>query len=419
MDTFVIRGGNRLHGTLTVNGSKNAALKAFAAALLTSQPVRLSNVPEVEDVARIIEMLRKLGVVVRRLRQGTYSVIARHIEHGNLDPDTAKRIRASIVLTGPLLARTGAVSFPYPGGCVIGKRPIDVFEAGYRAFGARLHERKGMFHVAAKRLIGTTFFFGTVSVTGTETLMMTAVLAEGTTVLKNCACEPDVEELSKFLNACGAKISGAGSPTITIHGVRRLSGGSYSVMPDRIEAGTFLILAAATGNRLTVDRCIPGHLDSVLDVLRKMGVRFRAQKNSLTVIPPKRLTAVSVKTREYPGFPTDLQAPVCVLQTQAEGRSLIHETIYEGRLYWTEELKRMGADVRLFDPHRLEIQGPTALRGRDIESPDIRAGMAFIIAALCTRGTSTINDAYQIDRGYERIEERLKAVGASIRRVRN
>ena len=414
---FTINGGKKLSGTIAVKGAKNAALKLFAAALLTDQSVTFSNVPEVEDVQRLSELLGDLGCTVEHPDHGTYRITAANTTTTNINPEISKRLRASVVLTGPLLARMGQVSFPHPGGCLIGKRPIDVFLDGYKAMGAQITLKDDVYEITAKKLHGAEYFFGVMSVTGTETLMMAATRAQGTTVLKNCACEPEIAALAEFLNSCGASISGAGTHTITITGVSTLTGGNCAVIPDRIEAGTFAILAAATGSPLEITGCDLNHLGSLWHTLEAMGVGVAIEKNSVRIIPAVTLISSDIKTHEYPGFPTDLQAPLCVLLTQAEGASLVHETIYEGRLHWTEDLKHMGADIIAFDPHRIQIRGKTALEGKEMKSPDLRAGMAYVIAALCAQGTSTIANIYQIDRGYEKIEERLSGIGADITRV--
>ena len=417
MNKFIINGGKKLKGEIDVNGAKNDSLVILASSLLTSEPVSVERVPEIEDVKRMSELLSKLGAKVQHPEYGKYQIAANKITSTIIDREIAKRLRASIILTAPLLARTGRVDFPHPGGCVIGERPIDVFIDGYRALGAEVvHENEIYTVKSSGRLKGAKFIFGSISVTGTEAMMMAASLADGVTILKNCACEPEVESLAGFLNSCGAKITGAGTTKITIEGVKKLNGENHTTIPDRIEAGSFAILAVASGSSIKINRCNPDHLDSLLNLLEKAGAKIKTGVDSIQVSSSK-IKSVSVKTKEYPGFPTDLQAPLCVLLTQAEGQALIHETIYEGRLAWTEELKRMGANVLNLDPHRIEIKGPTKLRGREIESPDIRAGMAYIIAALCAEGESVVNNVYQIDRGYEKIEERLQKIGADIKRV--
>ncbi len=417
MSKFVINGGKKLKGSIRVMGAKNAALKAFGAALLTDKPVIIKNVPEVEDVKRMAELISKLGAEVKHSKTGEYTVIAKNLKTDLIDPEIAKKLRASVILTAPLLIRLGKVTFPHPGGCVIGERPIDVFLDGFKTLGATINFSSGLHEIKAKKLKGSKFVFSNISVTGTETLIMAASLAEGETLLKNCACEPEIISLADFLNSCGAKIEGAGTPYVRIQGVKKLNGGTYQTIPDRIEAGSFAILAAATGSNIKITDCYPDHLDSLWSLFDKAGIKFKLNKNSVEISPSSKLNSVSVKTREYPGFPTDLQAPFSVLLTQTEGQGLVHETIYEGRLNWTDELKRMGADVLNLDPHRIEIKGRTGLRGRDIESPDLRAGMAYIIAALCAEGESTIANVYQIDRGYEKIEERLQKIGADIKRI--
>lgn len=425
MPEFIINGGKKLNGIIEVKGAKNAALKAFGAALLVSQPVTIKNVPEVEDVKRMSEILIKLGADVKHVKDGEYAVTAKKLTAFSIDPEISKKLRASVVLTAPLLVRLGKVKFPHPGGCVIGERPIDVFLDGYKALGAEVVSGGDLYEISVKkprhsgrgRLKGAKFVFPNISVTGTETLMMAASLAEGETFLKNCACEPEIIYLAGFLNSCGAKIEGAGTPYIKIQGVKKLRGGVYETIPDRIEAGSFAILAAATNSNIKINNCLPEHLDSLWSSFIKAGIGVKIGKTSVEITPSADISSVSIKTREYPGFPTDLQAPFSVLLTQSEGQALVHETIYEGRLNWTEELKRMGADILNLDPHRIEIKGSTKLHGRNIESPDLRAGMAYIIAALCAEGQSVIGNVYQIDRGYEKIEERLQKIGADIKRI--
>ncbi|OGN03733.1 MAG: UDP-N-acetylglucosamine 1-carboxyvinyltransferase [Candidatus Yanofskybacteria bacterium RIFCSPHIGHO2_01_FULL_43_42] len=416
MQKFIINGGKKLKGNIEVKGAKNDALVIFAASLLTSQPIMVSNVPEIEDTKRLLELLEKLGCKVKRIKYGEYKIKADSLASYSIDPEIAKRIRASILLTAPLLVRFGKVKFPHPGGCVIGERPIDQFLEGYKSMGAKTHNRGRLHEIVAPRLKGAEFIFNNITVTGTESLIMAAVLAKGRTVLKNCACEPEVKSLADFLNSCGAKITGAGTPHIVIEGVDKLKGGTHKTIPDRVEAGSFIILAATLNSNVVIKNCEPEHLDALLSVLRLAGVNFTKKRDRVEVKSSK-LTSVNIKTHEYPGFPTDLQAPFCVLLTQSKGQGLVHETIYEGRLLWTEELKRMGANIHTYDPHRIEIKGPAKLRGREVESPDIRAGMAYLIAALCAKGRSTINNVYQIDRGYEKIEERMKKIGADIRRI--
>ncbi len=412
---FAVKGGKKLKGDIEVKGAKNAALKAFAAALLFDKPITIRNVPEVEDIKRISEIIEKGGGKVKQIRHGEYKVWGA-VKESRLDPELAVQIRASIALTGPMLAKLGKVKFPHPGGCVIGKRPIDVFLDGFRALGAKIKIERDSYDISARKLKGANYVFKQVSVTGTETIMLAAVLAQGKTILKNAACEPEIASLAEFLNQCGAKIKGAGTPRIEIEGVKRLKAKTYTIIPDRIETGTFAILAAATGSKIRIKKADPNHLDILWAMLKDMGIGVKITKTFIEISPARKLKPLDVKTHEYPGFPTDLQAPMSILLTQANGQSIVHETIYEGRLFWTEDLNRMGAHIAMCDPHRVVISGPSKLRGREIESPDIRAGMGLLTAALIAKGKTILRNIYQIDRGYEKIEERLQKIGADIKR---
>lgn len=416
---FIIRGGKKLKGEISVCGAKNSVLKAMAASFLFSKPMIIKNVPLIEDVLRMRELMEDLGAKVES-GDGMMQINTADARGTKFKKEIAERLRASIVLVGPLLARNKKVSFPFPGGCVIGKRPIDIFLDGWRAMGVKATEKKGNgFEVAAKKIKGADFTFRVVSVTGTETLMMTAVLAHGKTILRNAAMEPEIPHLAQFLNDSGAKISGAGTPTIEIVG----TGGrllhakkAFITLPDRVEAGSFLILGAALGKKIKVEKCEPEHLGALLAILREMGVPLKIGKDWVLVERPRKIKSANIQTHEYPGFPTDIQAPLAVLLTQAEGEGLIFETVFEGRFAYAEELKRMGAKILTLDHHRILVKGPSHLSGREIESPDLRAGLAFIIAALLARGESTIKNIYQIDRGYEKIDERLRKLGADIER---
>lgn len=402
-----------MEGEITAGIAKNAALKILAASILTDKSVKLPKLPGIEDVCRMKELLVDLGVEF-----SGNSINSSKIKKTDLNYKIAARFRASIVLTGPLLARFGSVSFPHPGGCTLGKRPINFFIDGFKALGAKVKKRGNIFTVLAKKLIGNKFIFPVVSVTGTENLMMAGALAEGKTILKNAACEPEVENLAVFLNSLGAKISGAGTPSILIDGVKKLNGGAWNGFPDRIEAGTFIILAIAARSYIKIKNCNPDHLEVLLAVLERMGANLEIGADYVIVKPVRNLHPIDVKTREYPGLATDLQAPLTVLLTQAGGISLVHETVYDGRLFYTDILNHMGADIILADPHRAIVRGPSKLHGKKIYSPDIRAGMALIIAALIAKGQSVVDNIYQIDRGYEKIDERLRALGADIKRVK-
>ncbi len=413
---FIIRGGRKLEGEISVAAAKNSALPILASSILTSRPIRVANLPQIEDVSRMTELLADLGAVFSK-EKSSAEISSRRVRKTDLNYKIADRFRASIVLTGPLLARFGAVSFPHPGGCTLGKRPINFFIDGFKALGARVGKKGSIFKVTAEKLKGAKFVFPAVSVTGTETMLMAASLAHGKTILKNAAQEPEVEDLAEFLNLLGAKIKGAGTSTIEIEGVKNLKGGEWRLIPDRIEAGTFIILGAATGSRLKVKNCDPSHFDVLLTHLERAGVNFETGSDYVLIKPSKNFKPQNIITKEYPGFATDLQAPWTVLATQMNGLSMVHETIYDGRLFYTDTLNQMGADILMADPHRIIIKGPTPLFGKKIASPDIRAGIALIIAALLAKGETTIDNIYQIDRGYEKIDERLRSIGADIKRI--
>lgn len=427
---FAIKGsgGKRtLEGEISVVGAKNAALKAVAAGILFKTPLALTNVPHIEDVSRMLDIIREMGGSAS-FDDHKVSLDTRKLSSTTITPEIAKRLRASIVLTGPILSRFGNVEFPHPGGCVIGERPIDLFIEGFMKMGATVKHVGKFYNIRAPKsgLSGAEIFFRVASVTGTETFMMAAVLAQGVTTIKNAAMEPEIAWLAEVLNASGARISGAGTPTITIKGTGALgvkansAGEAFRVIPDRIEAGSFLILGALAAKKLTIKNIIPEHLESLIELLEYTGTSVTRGKDSITVAAPAKpakLCAVSIRTHEYPGFPTDLQAPMMIYLTQAIGESLVFETIFEGRLNYTESLNRMGANITMMDPHRVLVRGATTLKGRRLESPDLRAGLAFVIAAAIASGESEIHNVYNIDRGYERVEERLRAIGMKIERV--
>ncbi len=429
-EKFIIQGlgGEKaLSGEISVNGAKNAVLKAMAASLLFADEVVLKNVPDIEDVARMEELLTALGVQVetgknkdkdtRKLKCGKNIL-------SDMPTEISKRFRASIVVSGPLLARLGKISFPHPGGCVIGARPIDLFLEGFQKMGATVQEKDGAYFVEAKDgLKGTEIFFRNQSVGATETFMMAAVLAKGKTTLKNCAMEPEIASLAEFLVSCGAKIKGAGTTTIEIIGGGKLraKGKAYHTLPDRLETGSFLILGALAAKDLLIKNCEPEHVSALLEMLQYSGVKLEIGKKSIRVLggdfSNADLRAFNVKTHEYPGFSTDLQSPMVVFLTQVAGESLVFETIFEGRLNYTAELARMGADITMWDANRVMIKGPTPLKGRELESPDIRTGYAFVIAGIIARGETVIHNVYYIDRGYATIEKRLQNIGVQITRV--
>lgn len=419
MSKFIINGPNKLSGEISVAGAKNSALKAIAATVLTDQEVILKNIPNIEDVHVMFEILKDLGGHVTKVNDHEYKVLVSEIRKTELDKNLVAKLRASIMFLAPLLTRVSEVKFPFPGGDIIGKRPIDIYLDGLDQFGVEIKRERDYYHLTktGSKLKATKFVFPIISHTVTESLIMAAVLAEGKTTLINTACEPEVVNLTKFLNSLGAKIIGAGTPNIEIEGVSQLSGGEFIAIPDRIETGTFAILGALTGGNLKITNCNPSHLEVFWKILKKIGVNFEIGQDSVKINPSSDLRAHEIRTHEYPGFATDLQAPATILLTQARGLSLVYETIYEGRLFYTDMLNKMGANIIMCDPHRVVVQGPTKLYGSKLESPDIRAGIALIIAALIADGKSEIDNIYQIDRGYEKIEKRLKTLGADISRI--
>ncbi len=430
-EKFLIKGlggKKKLKGEISVRGSKNAVLPAMASSLLFKDDVSFSNVPVIEDVFRMIELMEELGGKISRNDNRAFKINTNSIKKFDLESDIAKKMRASIILSGPLLARFGKVSFPYPGGCVIGTRPIDLFLEGFQKMGAKVSEKSDRYHIRAPKegLKGAEIFFKVQSVTATESFILAGVLAKGKTVLKNCAMEPEVKSIADFLESCGAKIKGAGTPTIEIQGGGLLSakGKKYKTIPDRLEAGSFLILGAMCADNLLIKDCNPSDLEILIEALRQSGVKIEAGNSTIKISGNSKhknssFKALNIKTHEYPGFPTDLQAPMTVFLTQVSGESVIFETIFEGRLNYTEDLVKMGADIVMWDSHRVQVKGPAKLRGREVDGPDIRAGLAFVLAGIVAKGKSVINNAYYIDRGYERIEERLRDIGVDIKRIKD
>ena len=415
-------GKQKLSGRISVHGSKNAALQALALPLIFADEVSFSNVPEIEDIRRMIELLRSLGARVAHLGRGSYTIEAREKMKTRLPAEVTKKIRASILATGPLLARFGNVSFGHPGGDKIGARPIDLFLEGFEKMGARKTQKGETYSFSKKGpLKGAEIFLKTQSVTVTQTLMIAAVLAKGTTVIKNAAMEPEIPHLADFLNSCGAKISGAGTTTITVRGTGLLyaKGKTYRVLPDRLETGTFLILAVLAGKDVTITNCEPKHIEALTEIIHSIAsTKLEIGTSTIRVrnTRPLLLRAIDVKTHEYPGFITDFQPPFVVLLSQARGTSLVFETIFEGRFMYVGNLIQMGAEISIYDPHRIVVKGKTPLSGLTLVGPDIRAGLGYVLAAIIAKGTSVIHNVYCIDRGYEKIEERLAKLGLGVRR---
>lgn len=414
MPKFSIQGPSQLQGEITVAGAKNHALAMIPAALLADGESILSRVPDIRDVKVLLNIVENLGAKVHH-EAGQARIDARALSSSTIVPTQSGQARASIMLIGPLLHRFGKATIGHPGGCAIGRRPIDQFLAGFQALGAEVQDTGEAYEFTAKQLKGATYFFPFVSVTATEALMIAAAGIPETTLLKNAAAEPEVIALAEFLKQLGAQIEGAGTHTICITGSRQLQSSSAAMIPDRLEAGMFAILAASTQSRVLIKECNPEHLESLLKIFELMGVNYKRGADWLEILAGGVWRAPGkVVTHEYPGFATDLQPPLTVLLTQAQGATLVHETIFEGRLFYVDLLNRMGANILLCDPHRALVQGPTPLRGKRIESPDIRAGIAMVIAALIAEGETVIDNIYQIERGFENIEARLKALGAKI-----
>lgn len=419
MDKFVIRGGNPLLGTLKVSGAKNSALPCMAAAILTEDEVILENIPQVRDIETERKLLASMGAEVE-LGYGRAQHRTR-IKCGVLsDPvakyEIVKTMRASSLVLGPLIARTGMARVAMPGGCAIGGRPIDLHIKGLEAMGATITQEHGYLEARTDRLKGAHIVFDKITVTGTEDLLMAAVLADGETIFENCAREPEVTDLAALLNAMGAKIEGAGSGTIRVKGVTRLHGAKHRINPDRIEAGTFLVAGAITGGDLNVDCCNPVHLGAVISKLESCGVKLEVGKDNVRVHSGGSLRSNDMTTEEYPGFPTDMQAQYMALMTQAEGTSVITENIFENRFMHVGELNRMGANITI-SGRTATVRGKSALQSAAVMCSDLRASAALVLAALVADGETILDRVYHMDRGYEHIEEKLRGVGAQIRRM--
>jgi UDP-N-acetylglucosamine 1-carboxyvinyltransferase len=424
MEKLIIEGRHPISGVMVPSGNKNAALPLLAACLLTDEPVTLHNLPAIGDVQTMGDLLADLGASVERLDPHTWRVEARDIRTSELSSELFGLIRGSITLAGPMLARRGAVHMPRPGGDVIGRRRVDTHFLALRALGAEV-DVDGSFGLRSDRLRGADILLDEASVTGTENAIMAAVLAEGTTIIRHAACEPHVQDLCHMLNGLGAQIEGIGSNTLTIQGVDRLHGGEYTAGPDYMEVGSYIALAAVTGGELLIKNAAPEHLRMVKLVFERLGVHFEPRGEDVFVPADQHLVITpdiggaipTIKDAPWPAFPADLMSIAIVLASQAEGTVLIHEKMFESRLYFVDQLIAMGARIILCDPHRCVVQGPSMLRGEEVSSPDIRAGMALLIAALCANGQSLIRNIRQIDRGYEQVEKKLRSLGAKIKRI--
>lgn len=420
MDKFLIRGGRPLKGKLAISGAKNSALPCLAATLLTPETVTLRNVPYVKDLITQRRLLEDLGATVLTPELRTHVVTARNIETFEAPYGLVKTMRASVLALGPLLARFGRAKVSLPGGCAIGTRPIDLHLKAFEELGAEVSLESGdvVARAARGRLVGTELSFEKITVTGTENVMMAAVLARGQTVIRNAACEPEIEDLADLLNKMGGRITGAGTPVITIDGVEGLGGAEHSIIPDRIETGTFIVAAAITDGELEIINCNPAHIRAVVDRLREAGVEIDVVDSATLRVrrSPGGLVACDITTEPHPHFPTDMQAQYMALMTQAEGTSTITETIFENRFMHASEMIRMGADINI-SGNTARVRGKTPLNGAPVIASDLRASASLVLAGLCAEGETVVDRVYHIDRGYETIVRKLRSVGADIERI--
>ena len=417
MDKLLIQGGIPLSGDIAISGAKNAALPILCACLLTDEPLRLRNLPQLNDISTMLRLIGQMGVTVTMDGNDGLILDARGLNNPLAPYDMVKTMRASILVLGPLLARCGEARVSLPGGCAIGARPVDQHIKGLQAMGAEIHVEQGYIQAKAAQLKGARIFTDMVTVTGTENLMMAAVLADGETVLENAAREPEIVDLANCLIAMGARISGAGTDRIVINGIDRLHGATHSIMPDRIETGSYLCAAAATGGEVRLTQTACDYLDAVIDKLREAGCEVACGSNEITLKAPARLKAVSLRTEPYPAFPTDMQAQFMAINCVAEGTAVIRETIFENRFMHAVELIRLGANIRI-DGNNAVVTGVPRLDGATVMATDLRASASLVIAGLVAQGETLIERIYHLDRGYERIEEKLSRLGAKVRRVK-
>jgi len=425
LEKFIIEGGIPLKGEITPAGNKNSALPMLAAAILTDEPVVLHNIPDIRDVRDMRLLVASLGVEIVDLGNNSWRITARTVRPADLDPDLCSRIRASILLAGPMIARSGEIHLPPPGGDVIGRRRLDTHILALRALGAEVIYKRSFDFRSRKRLKGASILLDEASVTGTENAVMAAVTAKGITIIQNATSEPHVQELCRLLNNLGAKITGIGSNTLMIDGVEKLHGGEFTVGPDYLEVVSFIGASVVTRGEIRIRNAGSKYLDMIRIVLRKLGVHWIIEGEDIIVPRNQHMRIESdlggaipeIKTNIWPAFPTDLMSIAIVIATQSRGSVLFHNWMFEGRMYFTDKLKSMGAQVILCDPHRCIVNGPTKLYGEKVESPDIRAGMSLLLAALAAEGQTTIRNIGQIDRGYEKVDEKLRKIGARIERA--
>ena len=416
MEKIVVEKSGPLKGTVRVSGAKNSVLPILAATLLATGKSVLEDVPALRDVDVICEVLSSLGADVKRNSREKIEILSNKIDNFEAPYELMRKMRASFLVMGPLLARMGKARISMPGGCAIGTRPIDLHLKGFRALGAEITLGHGYVEARAEKLVGNKIYLDFPSVGATENIMMAAALAEGETIIENVAEEPEITDLANFLNKMGAKIKGAGTDTIRIQGVKRLTGTTHTVIPDRIEAGTYMVAAAMTGGNVLVENVVPDHLKPIIAKLREIDVEIREEDNGIRVIGPKVIKATDIKTLPYPGFPTDMQAQFMALLSIAKGSSVIIETVFENRFMHVSELKRMGANIRI-EGRSAIIEGCKGLTGAQVKATDLRAGAALILAGLVSEGKTEITNIYHIDRGYVDIEKKLRALGAKIYRL--
>ena len=415
MERFIVRGTGALSGQVRVSGAKNAALPIMCATILCDGEVILEDLPDLKDVEILCEVLTGLGIKIEKLEEHVYKFDARNITNTTTGPELMSKMRASFCVMGPLLTRMGHTANALPGGCAIGTRPIDLHLKGFKALGANVTTEHGMLTAEAEKLKGTEIYLDFPSVGATQNIIMAAVLAEGETILDNAACEPEIVDLANFLNKMGAEVRGAGTSIIKVKGVKSLHGCRHQIIPDRIEAGTFMIAAAAAGGNIIVENVITSHMRPVIAKLREAGVEIHENGDTINVIAENKISAFDIKTLPYPGMPTDMQAQFMALATICEGTSVIIETVFENRFMHVDELNRMGANIRI-DGKNAIVQGVKKLRPSKVKATDLRCGAALIIAALTIDGETEISDIYHIDRGYENLVEKFRGLGADIRR---
>ena len=416
MPTYTVQGQHALKGEVAISGSKNAALPIIAACLLTEEPCTLENVPDISDVHSMLKILEKLGAKTAYKNHQVF-IEAKNIKKLDLQSDEVNKMRASILVMGPLLARLGEAKMGFPGGCVLGKRSVHAHTHALHKLGVEIIDDENNLTLKAKKLKGTRIIMAEASVTATENAIMAATLAEGKTEIRWAAMEPHVQDLCRFLNAMGAKIAGIGTPVLKIHGVKELNGANHSITSDYLETGTLALAAVLTHGDVTLTNTAPEHLDSFWQKLEEVGAKFSLKKDTVHIKSSRKWNSVEkLRTAVYPGFATDLQAPFTVLLTQAKGESKIYETLFEGRLNYLFELQKMGAEIDIISPHQAIIHGGKELKGGPIASCDIRAGAAMVLAALAAKGETVISNIYYIDRGYEKLDEKLRSLGAKIKR---